>query len=535
MEREEAFEFLGINKFRELGYTGSRVKIMSDEKIEKQYPNTDKERWAKVICPKGYQTNGSWHGSAVMHILQDICPDAEYIAFPMDMKGTAIKYESKCINYILENKVHLFTTSEVGVQCSKAKEKAMQDCIDNGTTFFCAAGNNGEKGMLGEAKSDKHIAIGALAPNMKLKKASYSSIGKELDYVSIGFYGFGTSYTTPTFCAMCGLVQDFFIHKTGRALVRSELIDFINDHLIDVEDEGFDIKTGHGLFVLPDPNTINISKYVPEYSGNVDYTGFPKIEEEKKMYKVFLGVGHGGNDSGAVANGLREADINLNIALACQEVLIKHGVGVLLSRYKDENDPVEQEIIECNNYNPDIAIDIHTNAGGGDGFEVYRHSALGSNSKKLAEYIEKEARELNNSRGIKTKLNSVGKEYYAFIRDTNPPAIIVECAFIDNKEDVKGIDTIEEQKAFGVAYAKGILKYFGIEYKGKDINVATKNELVLKIGQKTYTINGVKKEMEVPPRIENGRTLTTVAPLRDLGLTVEWNGEEQTITIRKDD
>ena len=41
------------------------------------------------------------------------------------------------------------------------------------------------------------------------------------------------------------------------------------------------------------------------------------LKEEKKMPKVFLGVGHGGLDSGAVANGLREADINLNIALSC--------------------------------------------------------------------------------------------------------------------------------------------------------------------------------------------------------------------------
>lgn len=262
------------------------------------------------------------------------------------------------------------------------------------------------------------------------------------------------------------------------------------------------------------------------------------IEEEKKMPKVFLGVGHGGLDCGAVANGLRESDINLNIALACQEVLLEHGVETLLSRYKDENDPVEEEVRECNAFNPDIAIDIHTNAGGGDGFEVYRHSG-GANSLKLAEYIEKEARELNNSRGIKTRLNSTGKDYYAFIRDTNPPAIIVETAFIDNKEDVKVIDTVEEQKAFGVAYAKGILKYLEIEYKGKDINAPTKNEvadtnvgeLVLKIGQKSYTANGEKKQIEVAPYIQNGRTMVPVAVLRDAGCEVIWDGTNQTVTI----
>ena len=254
------------------------------------------------------------------------------------------------------------------------------------------------------------------------------------------------------------------------------------------------------------------------------------LKEEKKMPKVFLGVGHGGLDCGAVANGLREADINLNIALACKDVLKEHGVEVLLSRYTDENDPAEEEVKECNNYNPDIAIDIHTNAGGGDGFEVYHHSG-GHNSKRLAELLEVEARTLNNSRGLKTKLNNTGKDYYAFIRDTNPPAIIVECAFIDNKQDVKVIDTVEEQKAFGVAYAKGILKYFGIEYKAKDINVSTKSELVLTIDKPTYTVNGVTKEADVAPFIKDGRTYVPVVVLRDAGCEVNWDGTNRTVTI----
>lgn len=281
MEKEEAFELLGINKFHQAGYTGSRVKIMSDEKIIKNYYKT--EAWQKVISPKGYANEGKWHGSAVMSILIDICPDADFIAFPMDMKGTVKKYESKCVDYILENNVHLFTTSSVGSSCSATKEKAMQDCIDKGCTFFAAAGNEGQNGMLGEGKSDKYLAIGALEPNTKLKWASYSSVGEELDYVSVGFYGFGTSYTTPTFCAMCGLVQDFFIHKTGRALKRLELIDFINDNLIDVEEEGFDTKTGHGLFILPEPSEINIAKYIPKYGTGTVYTGFPQVRSDVTM------------------------------------------------------------------------------------------------------------------------------------------------------------------------------------------------------------------------------------------------------------
>ena len=87
------------------------------------------------------------------------------------------------------------------------------------------------------------------------------------------------------------------------------------------------------------------------------------------MAKVFIGVGHGGMDSGALGGGLREADVNLVMALTMAEELRRHGVQVAMSRTRDENDPLEEEITEANVYGPDLAIDVHNNAGGGDGFE----------------------------------------------------------------------------------------------------------------------------------------------------------------------
>ena len=59
--------------------------------------------------------------------------------------------------------------------------------------------------------------------------------------------------------------------------------------------------------------------------------------------KVFLGIGHGGSDPGAVANGFEEKDLNLAIGLACRGELERHGVQVLMSRTKDENDPLAEE------------------------------------------------------------------------------------------------------------------------------------------------------------------------------------------------
>jgi len=262
MTKQETFDFLGITKFHKAGYKGKNVRIMSDEKIIKDYEKT--ERWKNVICPNGYETNGKWHGSSVMSILQDVCPDATYYAYPFSGTFTSNSYKCDCADYIIDNDIHLFTTSNTGGKVNGGKEKAIQDCIDSGCTFFAAAGNEGENGIRAESKSDKFLAIGAVDDS--LKWLYYSSVGEEIDYTMIAMYGTGTSYTTPTFVAMCGLVQNFFIVNAGRALKREELIKFIDDNLIDVEEEGFDVKTGKGLFILPDPSSIDIGKYVPEYS-----------------------------------------------------------------------------------------------------------------------------------------------------------------------------------------------------------------------------------------------------------------------------
>lgn len=185
------------------------------------------------------------------------------------------------------------------------------------------------------------------------------------------------------------------------------------------------------------------------------------------MAKVFLGVGHGGNDPGAVGYVV-EKEVNLIMALACRDYLINNGVEVKMSRTKDENDTLTEEINECNAYNPDLAVDIHNNAGGGNGFEAYY--GIAKIGLPLAQNIETEIKEIGQkSRGLKTKLNSKGNaDYYGFIRLIKCPSIIVEGAFVDNKNDVQNIDTVEKQKNFGIAYAKGILKTLGVNPKKEE-------------------------------------------------------------------
>ena len=185
------------------------------------------------------------------------------------------------------------------------------------------------------------------------------------------------------------------------------------------------------------------------------------------MPKVFIGVGHGGTDPGAVSNNTKEKDLNLSIALACRDVLERHGVSVGMSRTKDEDDNISEEIKECNAYSPNLAVDIHNNAGGGDGAEVF-HSYLGGEGKTLAENILAEIVKIGqNSRGCKIRKNTNGKDYYAFIRNTSCPAVIVECAFVDNATDLEILATEGKRQKMGQAIAKGILKTLGIEFQAE--------------------------------------------------------------------
>lgn len=189
------------------------------------------------------------------------------------------------------------------------------------------------------------------------------------------------------------------------------------------------------------------------------------------MAKVFIGVGHGGADPGAYSGNFVEDDINLVMALAMKAELERHGVTVGISRTKDEDDPLQEEIDEANAFRPDLAVECHNNAGGGDGFEVYRQTstAYGQQSLRLAQKIETRAKAAGqNSRGIKTKLMSSGADWFGWLRQVKAPAVLCEGFFVDNVKDRADFATIANQQALGVAYAHGVLDYLGITVKATE-------------------------------------------------------------------
>lgn len=178
--------------------------------------------------------------------------------------------------------------------------------------------------------------------------------------------------------------------------------------------------------------------------------------------KVFIGVGHGGKDPGAVANGLKEAQVALDVGLRLNSLLKKAGVFTCISRTSNIDDDLSDKIARCNVFAPDLALDIHFNSGGGEGFEVYHYSG-GGTSELLASNIEQEVKKFTKSRGLKVKLNDHGSDYFGFIRSVKSPSVIVEGAFLDNATDVERVKTDEGRQKFAEAYATGILKTLGID------------------------------------------------------------------------
>lgn len=183
--------------------------------------------------------------------------------------------------------------------------------------------------------------------------------------------------------------------------------------------------------------------------------------------KVFVGVGHGGSDPGAVKY-IVEKEYTLKVAKLVAEYLKASGVEYKLSRTTDVDTDMNSKVKMCNDYKPDLVIDIHFNAGGGKGFEVYRYSG-GGTSLTLANNINAEVKKIMSSRGVKTKLGSNGKDYFAIIRETDAPAVLLEGGFVDTKADADFIKA--NYKKLAEAYAKGILKTLGVEDKSKALPV----------------------------------------------------------------
>lgn len=83
------------------------------------------------------------------------------------------------------------------------------------------------------------------------------------------------------------------------------------------------------------------------------------------MVKIFIDPGHGGTDSGAVGNGLKEKDLTLKISKKIKEKLANYeNVQIKLSRESDQTLSLPQRTNMANAWGANYLISVHINAGG---------------------------------------------------------------------------------------------------------------------------------------------------------------------------
>ncbi|MGC8976499.1 MAG: N-acetylmuramoyl-L-alanine amidase [Candidatus Ratteibacteria bacterium] len=102
---------------------------------------------------------------------------------------------------------------------------------------------------------------------------------------------------------------------------------------------------------------------------------------ENKRFVIVIDPGHGGHDAGAIGNyGLKEKDVNLDVAIRLEKFLKKQlldtSVEIYLTRKDDVFISLEDRVNIAKSLNADILFSIHTNSSrfnreNASGFETY--------------------------------------------------------------------------------------------------------------------------------------------------------------------
>lgn len=158
------------------------------------------------------------------------------------------------------------------------------------------------------------------------------------------------------------------------------------------------------------------------------------------MSKIYIGVGHGGKDGGAVSGNRAEKMYTLELANIVTVKLRAAGHTVKQSRIADIDFTTDKKVPDAKAFGAELVVDIHFNSfnKSANGTEVY-YSATSEKGKKIASEMSADictALKTTN-RGAKIRLLKSGKDYYQIIRECQfAVALLAEICFIDNNADM---------------------------------------------------------------------------------------------------
>lgn len=176
--------------------------------------------------------------------------------------------------------------------------------------------------------------------------------------------------------------------------------------------------------------------------------------------KVYIDLGHGGADSGAIykARNVFEKNIVLEVGKTLDSKLKACGLEVKLSRTNDITKSLPQRTTEANNWGADCLVSIHVNDSSrtdAKGLETYCYKFK---YRKLADCVHSEMIKA----GLYTKDRGVKEGNLHMVRESKMAACLVELFFINNEDDVNKL--LNKKDEFATAIAKGICAYLGVKY-----------------------------------------------------------------------
>ena len=190
---------------------------------------------------------------------------------------------------------------------------------------------------------------------------------------------------------------------------------------------------------------------------------------------IVLDAGHGGFDGGASAeDGTVEKDINLHITQKVSAMLRLNGYDVIMSRDSDTGtEDNEQETIakrkksdlsnrlQLMKENRDaIFVSIHLNkftTSAANGAQVF-YTKNFPQAQLLANCVQSSIKSMlqpENMRVVKQGTNST-----YLLKNAEVPAVIVECGFLSNKQDLEKLKQDEYQSQMAFAIVGGIIDFY---------------------------------------------------------------------------
>lgn len=195
---------------------------------------------------------------------------------------------------------------------------------------------------------------------------------------------------------------------------------------------------------------------------------------------IVLDPGHGGENEGLTHRGLVEKDMNLVTAQAMRDELLQYdNVEVYITNPEKADMSLKERAQYAESVGADILISLHFNMS--EEHEMYGSEvwipSLGLNNSKmhaLGDVFMEQFDEMGFTlRGVKTRLNDKGTDYYGILRESTElgiPSILVEHGYADHERDYENVNDAEDWKALGRSDATAVAKYFGLvsSSSGKD-------------------------------------------------------------------